>query len=282
METTYGYVYSITNLKTNEQYIGAKFGDATSIDEYHGMSKSLNSDIEKYGISNFKKTILEEHVSTKDDYLNELEGYFIRSLGTHVSKGGYNIHHNGGFCCVRSEESRKLQSISISKTQTGAGNHMFGKTIKDTIRKKIAKSVCNTRNGTEYVLISEDGVVIDVYSIHAECHKLFLSTNTLSRQLNTKITIENINKNHKKTINSIGWKYIKTDNKRNSRYTNDNITLYKRIDFNKIKGINQGFIANYPNVTIKIEHFSDRVLREINTLGWALYTKEFAKEKGLI
>ena len=78
-----GFVYIITNLKTNRKYVGkklAKFSKTTyktvvlkngkkkkkkirsKIDsdwkDYYGSSKELNEDVEKLGIENFKREIL--------------------------------------------------------------------------------------------------------------------------------------------------------------------------------------------------------------------------------
>ena len=74
-----GFVYQITNLKTNKKYIGKKFFTATTrkkiknrvnrkkvIKEsdwrkYTGSSKVLNNDIELFGKENFKFEIISLH-----------------------------------------------------------------------------------------------------------------------------------------------------------------------------------------------------------------------------
>lgn len=69
-----GFVYLITNLKTNQKYVGKKNFYFTAYKQvnkkkkrikkesdwktYHGSSNWLNDDIEKLGIENFKREIL--------------------------------------------------------------------------------------------------------------------------------------------------------------------------------------------------------------------------------
>jgi hypothetical protein len=55
------YVYIITNLILNKQYVGSRvcYIDNPCEDEYMGSSKYLNEDIDKFGKENFTKEILE-------------------------------------------------------------------------------------------------------------------------------------------------------------------------------------------------------------------------------
>ena len=109
-EDCFGFVYLITNIKSDKKYIGRKyFGTTRRVKvagkkrrkvirkdsnwrEYTGSSKSLNSDIEKLGKKNFTFEILilgetrgqvnylEEnlhhrfHVSSKSEYYNDCIG----------------------------------------------------------------------------------------------------------------------------------------------------------------------------------------------------------------
>jgi hypothetical protein len=55
----YGFIYEITNLLNNKKYIGFKVY-SKGWETYMGSCKSLTKDIEKLGIENFKRVILEE------------------------------------------------------------------------------------------------------------------------------------------------------------------------------------------------------------------------------
>jgi len=55
----YGFIYEITNLINNKKYIGFKVY-SKGWKQYMGSSRSLKSDIDIFGIDNFKREILEE------------------------------------------------------------------------------------------------------------------------------------------------------------------------------------------------------------------------------
>lgn len=61
----YGFIYKITNLLNSKKYIGFKVY-SKGWEHYMGSCKPLKEDIEKHGIDNFKREILEECDSLKD------------------------------------------------------------------------------------------------------------------------------------------------------------------------------------------------------------------------
>ena len=70
----YGFIYTTTNLLNNKKYIGMK-KYSKGWEKYMGSSKPLLKDIEKYGIINFKREILEECKNSKE--LQDREIYHL-------------------------------------------------------------------------------------------------------------------------------------------------------------------------------------------------------------
>lgn len=103
----YNYIYQITNLINNKIYVGVhKTIDIN--DSYMGSGKIIKSAIEKYGIKNFKKEILEtfdtyeaalnrEKEIVNDDFLARDDVYNIRRGGLggfdHINKAGLAVQN---------------------------------------------------------------------------------------------------------------------------------------------------------------------------------------------
>jgi len=81
-------IYKTTNLINGKFYVGK---DEKNSPNYLGSGKILRIAIEKYGIENFKKEILEECL-TRDE-LNNREKYWINELS--ATTVGYNISEGG-------------------------------------------------------------------------------------------------------------------------------------------------------------------------------------------
>lgn len=84
------YIYKITNTINNKMYIGQHLGNIN--DSYMGSGKILKYAINKYGIKNFKKEIIE--ICESKQIANEREQYYIiyyntiRPIGYNIAKGG--------------------------------------------------------------------------------------------------------------------------------------------------------------------------------------------------
>jgi group I intron endonuclease len=78
-------IYKTTNLINGKFYIGQ---DSKNDPSYFGSGKLLHKAIEKYGIENFRKDILEQCISKHE--LNEREIYWILELKPvyNIAKGG--------------------------------------------------------------------------------------------------------------------------------------------------------------------------------------------------
>jgi group I intron endonuclease len=93
-------IYKTTNLINGKFYIGQ---DSKNDPSYFGSGKLLKRAIEKYGIENFTKEILEECVS--QTHLNEQEKYWIEK--TNAKMLGYNIAGGGQGGNTYTEETKK-------------------------------------------------------------------------------------------------------------------------------------------------------------------------------
>jgi group I intron endonuclease len=97
------YLYQITNLVNNKIYVGVhKTNDLN--DGYMGSGKVIKSAIEKYGIGNFKKDILEYFDSSEAMYAREKEivtdEFLLREDTYNLRRGGH-----GGFDYINTNRS---------------------------------------------------------------------------------------------------------------------------------------------------------------------------------
>lgn len=82
-------IYEIKNKINGKSYIGQHSSD--ELETYWGSGKLIRKAIEKYGIENFERTIL-ERCSNKNE-LNEREKYWIKEKDS--IKNGYNLTKGG-------------------------------------------------------------------------------------------------------------------------------------------------------------------------------------------
>jgi group I intron endonuclease len=156
-------VYEIKNKINGKIYIGQH--SSNELDLYWGSGKLLKCAINKYGIENFERSIL-ERCSTKDE-LNECERYWIKEKNS--IDNGYNLTDGGtggdnskfinysnewvekqrqntkNYWDNLSDEDRKDRSQKV----TGEKNPMFGKEgfwkSKNIPKEVVQKSIDNRR-----------------------------------------------------------------------------------------------------------------------------------------
>lgn len=144
----YYYLYKITNLVTNRYYIGVhKTKDLN--DGYMGSGKIIRQAIEKYGIHNFKKEILEFFDSLNEMYtrekeiidetiLNDKKSYNLKLGGT----GGWDYINKKGL--NHSESSIKKLKESLKKWHlendtSGEKNGFYGKNHKESTKTHLSQ-----------------------------------------------------------------------------------------------------------------------------------------------
>jgi group I intron endonuclease len=103
-------IYQTTNLLNGKIYVGQ---DAKDNPNYYGSGIILERSIKKYGISNFKKDIIERCKSKKE--LDIREKYWIKKLNATDKSIGYNISLGGDGGDIYSQLSPKRQKEMIDK-----------------------------------------------------------------------------------------------------------------------------------------------------------------------
>ena len=227
VDNTFGYVYMIENLINGRQYIGAKFGHPTSIEEYQGSSETLNIDIDEYGIENFKKTILVPDVTTDDNYLDELESFMIHNFKTHISDGGYNIERSGGRCIKHTTESRKRMSESLTgKKFSEERRHKMSLRFRGLPSPKKGTKLTplhRRRTGKEFIIISPMHVIFLPSNILEFTKYHIISYGLLYENKNRIVERASFNKPTYGSMNTIGWMQCTRDYAIDNNYVSEDI-----------------------------------------------------------
>jgi hypothetical protein len=123
-------IYKITNLINNKIYIGK---DTTSDPNYFGSGLLIKRSIEKYGIDNFKKEIIDE----TDNYeeLSIKEKYWIKKFNSTNIEIGYNISKGGDGGDTLSNNP----NLDIIKEKISNGSLVKGKTYEESFGEEKAK-----------------------------------------------------------------------------------------------------------------------------------------------
>ena len=129
-----GIVYRITNILTDEKYIGCKHLRVKGWESYIGSSKYLKEAIEEYGKENFKFEVLQatrnrtQTIIAEEQWQLELnvvedETYYNRHIGGRVWAG---VH-------AHSEETKTKISASQQGNQHAKKDTIIGHNSKDVV-----------------------------------------------------------------------------------------------------------------------------------------------------
>lgn len=146
------YIYKITNNLNNKIYVGLKTSSVEESESYYGSGVLINKAIDKYGIDNFTKTILERDI-TDYDLLFDREQYWIEYYD--AQENGYNMTAGGKGLINPSPEirakwsaNRKGKAIHTEESKRKISEASRGRkyVMTEEHRKKLAK-LAQTRKG---------------------------------------------------------------------------------------------------------------------------------------
>lgn len=145
MTKKYNYLYKITNNITGKIYIGVHATDNLD-DGYMGSGRLIVHAIEKHGIENFTKTILQTFDSIDEMYKAEsvvVNEEFVKDRNTYnMRPGGIG----GSIAGCRHSDATK------AKIRAAMANFNSTKTKEDILRISQAHSGCNSANyGKHYI-----------------------------------------------------------------------------------------------------------------------------------
>jgi len=136
-----GFVYIWTNKINNKKYIGSHIG--TETDGYIGSGKAFVKAIEKYGINNFERTILE--FVDDNNIIREKEQYYLDLYDAANNKMFYNMKTKagGGFEYINNDPFLQEQNAKRFKTLWKEIPHPRGMLGKKHTKENMEK----TKNG---------------------------------------------------------------------------------------------------------------------------------------
>lgn len=116
------YIYKITNLINNKIYIGLSTKSVEESTDYYGSGKLINASINKHGIENFTKEILEDSIEDYD-ILCQREIYWISHFKSTDKSIGYNLTDGGSGGNTRAHYTTE-ESIAYREKLSFAANNM--------------------------------------------------------------------------------------------------------------------------------------------------------------
>lgn len=124
-------IYKITNTLNGKIYIGK---DTTSDPKYYGSGLLIRRSIDKYGIDNFTKEIID--ITEDYDELSNKEIYWIKHFNSTNPEIGYNISEGGDGGNTLSNHP----DLDVIKEKISKNNPKTGKTYEEAFGIEKAKS----------------------------------------------------------------------------------------------------------------------------------------------
>lgn len=122
------FIYKTTNNVNQRIYVGkSKFNN----ENYLGSGRLIKAAIKKYGKTNFSKEIIDNAYTLNE--INQKEIYWIKTLKSHISEGGYNIAWGGeGGDTLTGNPRRK--EILANRDYSYIGKESYRKHMSDVMR----------------------------------------------------------------------------------------------------------------------------------------------------
>lgn len=151
-----GVIYKTTNLINGKIYIGKRVFDYEKFmrnKHYYGSGRLLKASIDKYGIENFKREVIEE---VNNEILSKREIYWIKEYNSNNLEIGYNISIGGNSKFGKkakefSEETKRKISESVSKYLSDNGHPFDGKRHSDETKEKIKNKLKGRKLTDEHI-----------------------------------------------------------------------------------------------------------------------------------
>jgi len=126
------FIYKVVNNINGKIYIGKS---KINNDSYYGSGLKITAAIKKYGLTNFKKTILEDcepgDVNLREKYWISFYNSTDNMIGYNISKGGDGGTH---YWDTLSEEQKKIHNEKISNSKKGKPHAPHSVNTKKKIR----------------------------------------------------------------------------------------------------------------------------------------------------
>ena len=169
------YVYVITNLINNKQYVGSKicYEDDPENDNYFGSSKFLKKDIKDLGKENFEKKIIQQDYKNHQDLLDG-ESFYILKYNT-LAPNGYNRflpNERKSFNTVgisikeiwetnygKEEADKRYEEWKNKINNSGENNPMFGKHHSEKTRKQMSENHADVNGINNPNILGKDAVL---------------------------------------------------------------------------------------------------------------------------
>jgi hypothetical protein len=136
-------IYKITNTLNGKIYIGK---DTTSDPKYYGSGLLIKRSIDKYGVDNFTKEIID--ITEDYDELSDKEKYWIKQYNSTNPEIGYNISEGGdGGNTLTNHPDLDIIKEKISKNNPKTGKtyeEAFGVEKAKSYKEKLSKNMFNS------------------------------------------------------------------------------------------------------------------------------------------
>jgi group I intron endonuclease len=156
-----GVIYKTTNLVNNKIYIGKRIFNQDKFfrNKYYGSGKLLKEAINKYGLENFNREILEE---TDNELLEGREIYWIKFYNSNNLEIGYNLTIGGNSKYGRkigpmSDHTKKKISESVSKYLSDNGHPFQDKNHSNESKEKIKNKLTGRKLTDDHRIKAAEG-----------------------------------------------------------------------------------------------------------------------------
>lgn len=160
------YLYQITNTVNNKIYVGVHMTTNLN-DGYMGSGRIIKRAIEKHGIDNFRKDILEYFENSETMYAKEKEvvtdQFLLREDVYNLRRGGH-----GGFEYINKNKMYGFSDVETAKRGREATDALMFQRYGDNWRSKLSKLGTEAMKETFRKKISEEPEFLELLKTNAK------------------------------------------------------------------------------------------------------------------